>query len=143
MKTLSLLAWACRLLAALILLQSLFFKFTGADESVELFTKLGAEPWGRIGTGGLELIASVLLLWPRRPDAGWTAPLPAVLGAGLALGLMGGAITSHLFVLGIESQGDGGQLFAYAWLVAIASAVLLLLHRRQLMHWVSVQFNRV
>ena len=111
---------ACRLIAAGILLQTLYFKFTGAPESVYIFTTLGAEPWGRIGSGVMELIASALLFVP-----GWTW-----LGAGLALGLMGGAIMSHLTQLGVVVKDDGGLLFALALLTATCSAVVLFLHRR-------------
>lgn len=111
---------ACRLIAAGILLQTLYFKFTGAPESVYIFTTLGAEPWGRIGSGVLELIASALLFVP-----GWTW-----LGAGLALGLMGGAIMSHLTQLGIVVKDDGGLLFALAVVTATCAAVVLFLHRR-------------
>lgn len=107
--------WALRIIAAAILLQTLYFKFTGAPESVYIFTTLGAEPMGRIGSGVIELIASILLLIPRTT---W-------IGALLALGTMMGAIASHLFILGIEVQGDGGQLFVLALVVATCSAILL------------------
>ena len=93
------------------MLQTLFFKFTGSEESIYIFSKLGIEPWGRIGTGVMELIASVLLLVPRTK----------LLGALMAIGIMGGAILSHIFFLGISVQGDGGQLFIYALLVFICS----------------------
>jgi len=112
-------SWICRLVAAVILLQTLFFKFTAAPESVYIFSKLGLEPWGRIGTGTVELIASILLFVP-----GWTW-----LGAALALGVMGGAIMSHLTVLGISVQNDGGELFTLALVVAACSAVVLFIHR--------------
>ena len=111
-----------RLTAAAILLQTLFFKFTGAPESVYIFRSVGAEPWGRIGSGIVELVAAVLLLVP--------ATIP--LGALLALGLMLGAIGSHLTVLGIEVMDDGGLLFVLAIVVFAASAVLLVLHRGDL-----------
>lgn len=114
--------WALRILAAAILLQTLFFKFTGAEESVYIFTTLGAEPWGRYASGVVELIASVLLLVPRT----------AWIGASLAIGVMAGAILSHLFRLGIEVQNDGGLLFALAVLVFAACAVSLVLHRREI-----------
>ncbi|WP_338869734.1 DoxX family protein [Spirosoma sp. SC4-14] len=127
MKTNAIISWICRLLAAVILAQTLFFKFTAAPESVHIFSELGVEPWGRIGTGCLELVASVLLLWFGRHSS-----LTTILGAGLAFGLMVGAIGAHLLVLGIESQNDGGQLFIYALTVAIASAMLLMLHRQQI-----------
>src|SRR5262249_8871894 len=93
-------SWACRIVAALVLLQTLFFKFTAAPESVYIFTKVGMEPWGRIGSGVVELIAAILLLTPRFVWA----------GALLSLGVMAGAIVSHLTVLGIEVQGDKGLL---------------------------------
>ena len=116
------LSWICRVVAAVILLQTLFFKFTGAPESVYIFTKVGLEPWGRIGSGVAELIAAILLIAPSFP---W-------LGAGLALGVMGGAIMSHLTVLGIVVKDDGGLLFALAVIVAICSAVVLFIHRKAL-----------
>lgn len=97
-------SWAAQIIAAIILAQTLFFKFTGAAESVALFTKLGVEPFGRYGAGIMELITVVLLLTSR-----W-----AWLGAILGIGTMGGAILAHLTVLGIESSGDGGYLFFLA-----------------------------
>ncbi len=106
----------------MILLQTLFFKFTGAPESVYIFSKVGLEPWGRIGSGVAELIAAILILFP---PTTW-------LGAGLALAVMAGAIFSHLTILGIEVMGDGGLLFGLALAVAVCSAVLLFLQRRRL-----------
>jgi putative oxidoreductase len=114
-------SWILRIAAAVILLQTLYFKFTGHPESVELFTKLGVEPWGRIGTGVVELIASVLLLLPSS----------VFIGAFLGTGLMAGAILSHLTVIGIESKGDGGQLFTLAIIVLVCCLVLLVLHKQQ------------
>lgn len=115
-------SWVCRIAAAAILLQTLFFKFTAAPESVYIFTRVHAEPWGRIGSGLVELIAAVLILIPRTIWA----------GALLALGVMAGAIVSHLTVLGIEVMGDGGLLFALALIVFCTSAVALVLHRTQI-----------
>src|ERR1700739_618999 len=100
--TIAVLSWVLRITAAIILLQTLFFKFTAAPESVYIFTKVGAEPWGRILSGIIELVAAVLLLVP---SFTW-------LGSMLAIGVMAGAILSHLTVLGIEVQGDMGLLFA-------------------------------
>src|SRR5262245_39911571 len=122
MKTCAIIAWVCRVTAAVILLQTLFFKFTAAPESVYIFTKVGLEPWGRIGSGVAELIAAILILVPRTT---W-------LGAGLALSVMAGAIFSHLTVLGIVVMDDGGLLFALALSVAVCSVVLLFLQRRRL-----------
>jgi hypothetical protein len=117
-------SWLLRLVAAVILLQTLFFKFTGAPESVYIFSTLGAEPWGRIGSGIVELIASVLLLTPRT----------VVFGAALAMATMAGAIGSHLAKLGIAlpAVGDRGELFALAVIVFLCSAAVLYLHRNEL-----------
>jgi hypothetical protein len=115
-------SWIVRLTAAVILLQTLFFKFTGAPESVYIFTKIGMEPWGRYGSGVVELIAASLLL----------STCHCWLGALLALGMMGGAIMSHLTKLGIVVQNDGGLLFALAVTVAVCSVITLTLHRRQI-----------
>lgn len=111
-----------RAVAALILLQTLFFKFTGAEESVYIFEKVGAEPVGRIGSGIVELVASILLFVPRFV---W-------LGAALALGVISGAIISHLTILGIEVQGDGGLLFILACVVFLCSLFVLWLKRHQI-----------
>jgi putative oxidoreductase len=121
-KTQRIIAWVCRIAAALILLQTLFFKFTAAPESVYIFTKIGLEPWGRIGSGIAELVAAILILIP---PTNW-------IGAGLALGVMTGAIFSHLTVLGLVVMDDGGLLFGLALAVAACSLVLLLLQRRRL-----------
>lgn len=115
-------SWLVRITASVILLQTLFFKFTGAPESVYIFTKVGLEPWGRYGSGVVELIAAVLLM---SCCYGW-------LGAMLALGVMAGAIISHLTVLGIVVQDDGGLLFGLAITVTLCSLVTLVLHRRQI-----------
>ncbi|SRR5713226_1217188 len=120
--TITVLGWLLRITAAIILLQTLFFKFTAAPESVYIFTKVGAEPWGRIGSGVIELIAAILILTPRFT---W-------LGSLLAMGVMAGAVVSHLTVLGIEVQGDKGLLFALALTVFVCSTVNLLLHRSEI-----------
>lgn len=121
-KTETIIAWICRIAAALILLQTLFFKFTAAPESVYIFTKVGLEPWGRIGSGMVELIAAILLLIPRYT---W-------LGAIIAIGVIGGAIMSHLTLLGIVVMDDGGLLFTLALVTAICSAVVLFIYRRMI-----------
>jgi len=118
-----------RLLAAAILLQTLFFKFTGAEESVYIFSTLGAEPWGRIGSGVAELITAVLLLVPA------TAPI----GGLLAMAVMSGAILSHLTILGIAVRGDGGLLFALAVIVWVAAAGVVWIYR-QLLPFVGEAF---
>ena len=121
MKTCTVIAWISRVAAAVILLQTLFFKFTAAPESVYIFTKVGLEPWGRIGSGVAELVAAILILIPATT---W-------LGAALALAIMAGAIFSHLTVLGVVVMNDGGLLFGLALAVATCCAVLLFLQRRR------------
>jgi len=121
-RTRTVVAWLAQLTVAVILLQTLFFKFTGAEESVYIFTAVGAEPWGRIGSGVIELIASVLLL----------VPAAAPIGAALAMAPMAGAIVTHLTVLGIEVKGDGGLLFALALTAFAGSAIVLLVRRAQI-----------
>ncbi|MFN0174260.1 MAG: DoxX family membrane protein [Saprospiraceae bacterium] len=115
-----------RFIAAAILAQTLFFKFSGAAESVWIFQQLGAEPWGRLGSGVAELVCAVLLLIPRT----------AWLGALGGLGVMSGAIVSHLFILGIEVKGDGGLLFILALVVLVCCAVTLWLRRGEMMAFV-------
>ncbi len=115
-------SWVCRLVAAVILLQTLYFKFSGAEESVYIFTKLGIEPWGRYASGVAELFAGVLLLFP---GVSW-------LGALIAAGVMLGAIGSHLAKLGIVVKDDGGLLFALALVVFVCSLATLFIHRRQI-----------
>jgi len=119
---LSKLSWLLQIVVAVILLQTLFFKFTGAEESIYIFTTVGAEPWGRYGSGVLELIAAVLLL------------IPGTIGIGalLAVGVGVGAVFSHLTLLGIEVKGDGGLLFGLACVVLTGSAIVLAIHRREL-----------
>ena len=116
------LSWVLQLSVAAILLQTLFFKFTGADESVFIFSTLGAEPWGRYASGIAELVAAVLLL----------VPGCAAYGALLSLGVISGALVSHLTVLGIEVRGDGGLLFALAVIVFACSLAILALRWREL-----------
>jgi uncharacterized membrane protein YphA (DoxX/SURF4 family) len=125
----SLASWVLQLAVAGILLQTLFFKFTGAEESVYIFSSVGTfvgipavEPWGRIGSGVIELTASILLL----------IPATASLGAILAIGTMAGAIVSHLVILGIEVKGDGGLLFGLALTALTGSIIVLFLRRTQI-----------
>jgi hypothetical protein len=120
--TAAIVSWTGQVVAAAILGQTLLFKFTGAPESRWIFEQLGAEPWGRWGSGVAELAAVVLLLVPRT----------AALGALIALGVMAGAIGAHLARLGIEVQGDGGTLFALALVTAAASATVAWIRRRAL-----------
>ena len=118
-------SWAARIIVALIYLQTLFFKFTGAPESKEIFTQLMGpemEALGRIGSGVFELIAAVLLLLPRT----------AVYGALLSLVIISGAIFSHLTVLGISVADDGGALFGMAVGIFVLSVVVLIIHRQEL-----------
>lgn len=123
-KTLKIIDWIVRIIVAVVLLQTLFFKFTGAKESVYIFSTLGAEPWGRIGSGVVELIAALLLLLPRT----------AVYGAILALGTISGAIFAHLTKLGITipAVDDHGELFGLAVVVFVGSLVALYFRRSEI-----------
>ena len=114
--------WIVKLIAVIILVQTLYFKFTGAEESVYIFTKLGIEPFGRIGSGIVELIASIFILIPR------TTLLGALLGAGTMLG----AIFSHLFVLGIIVKNDKGELFVLAIITLLCCTVLIIQNRNKI-----------
>jgi hypothetical protein len=116
------LSWALRLTAAAILLQTLFFKFTGAEESVYIFSTLGVEPWGRYASGIVELVAAVLLL----------VPATCAFGALLTVGVACGAVMSHLTALGIEVKGDGGLLFGLALTVFACGVTVALIHRREI-----------
>jgi putative oxidoreductase len=115
-------SWLLQIVVAVILLQTLFFKFTGAEESVYIFSTLGLEPWGRYASGVVELIAAILLL----------APGYAPYGALLSLGVISGAIVSHLTKLGIEIKGDGGLLFGLAVTVFVGSLFILAIRRGEL-----------
>lgn len=110
-----------RILVAIILIQTLRFKFTAHPDSVYIFTKVGLEPYGRIGTGITELIAGILLLIPKTV---W-------IGAMLTLGIIGGAIMMHLTKLGIEINNDGGVLFITAVATFLLSAIILWIERKQ------------
>jgi hypothetical protein len=121
-KTKTLLSWTFQLLAGAILFQTLFFKFTAAEESVYIFTTLGIEPWGRVVSGMAELLAVVLLLVPKT----------VTLGALLSLGVISGALVSHLTKLGIVVKDDGGLLFGLAVTVFISSLIVLILRRQQI-----------
>lgn len=116
------LVWAVQIVVAVILGQTLFFKFSGAPESIYIFHTLGVEPFGRYLAGSVELVSVVLLLVP---GFAW-------LGAGLALATISGAILSHLAVLGIEVQGDGGLLFLLALVVFAGSVFVLFARRREI-----------
>ncbi len=121
--------WLLRILAAVILLQTLYFKFTAHPQSVELFTTLGMEPWGRIGTGIFELIAALFLLIPRT----------TLLGALIGLGLMSGAIFFHLTKLGINFGGDA-VLFAYAVITFVCCLILIIILRKNIPQLLKLRF---
>lgn len=125
----SIIQWLFRLTAAIILLQTLFFKFTAAEESVYIFSTLGMEPYGRIGSGIVELIAAILILIPR------TTLLGALMGAGVILG----AILSHLFVLGIEVKNDGGELFVLAIITFLCCIALIYWNKNRLINLLKMK----
>lgn len=114
--------WFAQLLAVVIMFQTLFFKFTGAEESIYIFTKVGIEPIGRYGSGIAELIACLLLLIP---SLSW-------LGATIGAGIMAGAILSHVTILGISVKNDGGYLFALAIITMISCLVVLFIRKHDI-----------
>lgn len=114
--------FALRLIVAVILIQTLRFKFFAHPDSVFIFETVGLEPVGRIGIGILELIAGVLLLIPKTV---W-------IGASLTIGIIGGAIMMHLTQLGIEVRNDGGVLFGTAVITFILSALILYLYKKDI-----------
>jgi len=121
-RTTTIISWILQVVAAFILAQTLFFKFSGAEEPIYIFTTLGVEPWGRILSGIAELVAVVLLLIPRK----------AVVGAFLSIGVMLGATGAHLGPLGIVVKDDGGLLFALAIVVLLAGVGIVIIRRSQL-----------
>jgi hypothetical protein len=125
-KAQSIVSWILQLTVAVILLQTLFFKFTAAEESVYIFSTVGqyvpgAEPWGRVGSGVIELIAALLLV----------VPATVSVGALITMGVMASAIATHLTILGIEVKGDGGLLFGLALTAFVGSLVVLVIRRSQ------------
>lgn len=126
----NIISWIAQIVAALILAQTLFFKFSGATESMDLFTKLGIEPYGRYLAGTMELMTVILLLIPKK----------AWIGAALGTFVMIGAIFSHLLVLGVESEGDGGYLFLLATITLICCLTVLYIHKREAVIFVKITF---
>jgi hypothetical protein len=118
------------IIAAVIMLQTLFFKFSGSAESIYIFSALGIEPWGRIGAGVSELIAGILLIINRT----------RVLGALMGIGIMLGAIAAHILVLGIVVQADGGKLFMLALITFLACLILISRKRHQVLQILKFKF---
>jgi uncharacterized membrane protein YphA (DoxX/SURF4 family) len=126
----SIVTWLLRIIVAVIFSQTFFFKFTGSEESVYIFSTLGMEPFGRIATGIAELAAVILILIPRT----------SYIGALIGLGIMIGAITSHLTVLGIEVQNDGGTLFMMALIVFICCSLLIYQNKGKVFNLLQLKF---
>lgn len=120
-----------RTVVVVILFQTLYFKFTGAPESKFIFTTLGIEPWGRWFAGVSELVAGILLI----------VSATQLLGALIAMGVISGAILSHIFILGFVVQDDGGLLFGLACVVFICSALIVFLQREKIPHLIQTGLN--
>ena len=116
-----------RVTVAVILIQTLYFKFSGHPESVHIISALGIEPWGRIGLGIMELITALLILFPKTK----------ILGMVASLGIILGAVFSHILVLGLNVSNDGGALFTLALIVLIATTIFLTIHKNELISFVS------
>jgi putative oxidoreductase len=123
---------ALRVLIAIIYVQTLYYKFTAHPESVYIFSKLGLEPFGRIGLGITELITALLIVLPGT----------MIYGSVLSVGIISGAVFAHLFILGIEVEGDGGKLFYLALTVLIASILLLFLNKTLLIEKLNAIKNK-
>ena len=121
-------SWTCSLIAAAVMIETLFFKFTASPESVYIFTRMGTEPWMRWVQGLWELLASICLLWPRMR---W-------LGGILTVGAMAAAILSHLTWLGISIQGDHGLLFCMALVTFTSGFTVMMIHRHAIPNYVSL-----
>ena len=123
-KGLSITSWILQLIAAVILFQTLFFKFSGAKESIYIFSTVGMEPWGRIGSGVVELIASIMLV----------IPATITVGAIISLVTISGAIFFHLTKLGIAlpAVNDHGELFTLAIVVFLVSLAILFIRRGEI-----------
>lgn len=132
-KPLGIVSWVGQLVVVAILGQTLFYKFSGASETVALFEVLGMGAAGRYGTALMELVAVVLLLVPR---TAWAGGL-------VALGVISGAIMSHLTTLGVSIDAEklgnpdlapleGPGLFVMALIVFAASAAVVVIRRRQI-----------
>ncbi|MFV8355258.1 DoxX family protein [Flavobacterium sp. XS1P32] len=117
-------SWIIRLVVAVILVQTLYFKFTASEESVYIFSALGIEPYGRIGTGIAELITAILILIPRT----------SLLGAIMGCGVMIGAIFTHILILGIDVKNDGGTLFILALITFLCCVTLVVKDKTKLMN---------
>lgn len=119
----NIISWLLRLTVAIILLQTLYYKFTAHPDSVHIFSELGVEPWGRIGLGIIELITAILVVIPKTK----------IIGIITSLGIIIGAIGSHLLVLGINVSNDGGGLFTLAIIVFIACIIFLIMHKKDVL----------
>jgi putative oxidoreductase len=122
MNTKNIISWILRLTVAIILIQTLYFKFSAHPDSVYIFSNLGVEPWGRILLGIIELITAILIIIPKSK----------IIGMVTSLGIIIGAIFSHILVLGINVSNDGGGLFTLAIIVLISSVVFLIMHQQEL-----------
>ncbi len=124
MNTKNIISWLFRITIAIILIQTLYFKFTANPDSVYIFTQLGVEPYGRIGLGIVELITAILVLYPATK----------LIGILNAFGIICGAIFSHFLVIGTEIKGDGGGLLTLAFVVFGSCVVLLFLHKNEFLN---------
>lgn len=124
-----LVSWIFRIITAAIMVQTLYYKFTGAEESVKLFTLIGMEPWGRFGVGIMELIASLLLLVPKTK----------IFGAFLGIGLMCGALFFHFTQIGIIDASGSALLFIYACIALFSCVLILVIHYGEIKNIISRQ----
>jgi hypothetical protein len=122
MKIKNTISWILRLTVSVIFLQTLYYKFTAHPDSVHIFSALGLEPWGRIGLGFVELITSVLILFNKTK----------IIGMLTSIGIIVGAVFSHILVLGVNVSNDGGGLFTLAIIVLVASIIFLFVNEKEI-----------
>lgn len=120
-KVIKYLSIILQLFIAITYLQTLYFKFTAHPDSVYIFSQIGLEPYGRVGLGVMELIVAILILVPKTK----------LYGGILSVGIISGAVASHLGPIGIEVHNDGGTLFYLALTVLVASLVFLALNFKE------------
>jgi len=89
-KIMNAVLWVLQIAAAGVFLMVGFLKLSGNAQLVGLFQAIGLGQWFRYLTGTLEVAGAILLLIPRTSG----------LGALMLVGVMVGAVMTHLFIVG-------------------------------------------
>ncbi|WP_425389463.1 DoxX family protein [Ekhidna sp.] len=104
-----------RLIVAIILAQTLPFKFSGSEESVWIFEQIGWEPWGRYLIASIETVSTIFLLTNYY-----------IIGAIISLSIISAANFLHFTKLGFIVNDDGGTLFILSIIVIFCSLWIVL-----------------